>query len=69
MWLELNDELYNLDRITYIAKKNHNISEDSIEYVIYLDNLYIRYDNENERNNDYINIKMKLKTNKKYLKL
>ena len=69
MWLEINNEIYNFNRVKYIAKKNHNIDEDNIEYVIYLDDFYIRYDNEKERNNDYINIKMALKNNKQYLKL
>lgn len=68
MWLELNDELYNLNKIRYITKKDYN-NENKIEYMLYFDDLYILYDNESERNNDFLNIKIALKNNKKYLKL
>lgn len=68
MWLELNDELYNLNKIRYITKKDYN-NENKIEYMLYFDDLYILYDNEFERNNDFLNIKIALKNNKKYLKL
>lgn len=68
MWLELNDELYNLNKIRYITKKDYN-NENKIEYMLYFDDLYILYDNKSERNNDFLNIKIALKNNKKYLKL
>ena len=68
MWIELNDELYNLNKIRYITKKDYN-NENKIEYMLYFDDLYILYDNESERNNDFLNIKIALKNNKKYLKL
>ena len=69
MWLEVDDELFNLDKIRYITKSDQSVNGGSMEYVIYLDEYQISYDNEKDRDNDFYNISIALKINKNYLKI
>jgi len=69
MWLEVDDEIFNLDKIRYITKSDYSVNGGSMEYVIYLDEYQISYDNEKDRDNDFYNISIALKINKNYLKI